>query len=221
MSRPAIPPLDLVALAVAPALMGVAMLLDLTPSADGTAELLALVEAKPARWMWSNAVFLFAGVTWTAAAVGLWRRLGRRSRPIAVGALALAAGGAALGLIEATMAYLPSLSRSSVPVAVQVTVVEHLDASVPAMVYEIVHIIGWLGGLLLVAAGLFSTQVVPRWVPGALLAGLAGVVVFVAGPGLALASAVMTAATTALAVRLAQYDRPAASHEALPSTRAR
>ena len=208
MSLRTIPPLDLVALAAAPALMGVAMLLDLTPSADGTVELLALVEADPARWMWSNAVFLCAGVAWTIAAVGLWRRLGGRSRYIALGAIALAAGGAALGLIEATMAYLPSLARSGLPVAEQVTVVEHLDASVPAIVYEIVHIVGWLVGLLLVAAGLYLARIVPRWVPAALLVGLVGVVVFVAGPGVALASVVMTAATTALAVHLARNDQP-------------
>lgn len=221
MSRLAIPPLDLIALAVAPALMGVAMLLDLTPSADGTAELLALVEGNPARWMWSNAVFLLAGVAWTVAAVALWRRLGRRSRLIAAGSLALAAGGAALGLIEATMAYLPSLARSGVAVAEQVAVVEHLDASVPATVYEIVHIIGWLGGLLLVAAGLWSTRAVPRWVPATLLAGLVGVVVFVAGPGLALASLVMTAATTALAAHLGRNDHAVASPQAPSSVGAR
>jgi len=198
---------DLVALASAPILMSAAMLLDLTPSADDTTGLLALVGDSPDRWMWANATFLLAAVAWTTAAIGLFRRLGQRSRSIAVGAIALAAGGAALGLIEATMAYLPGLAQSGASVAEQVAVVEQLDSSAPAMVFELVHIVGWLGGLLLVVTGLFLTRVVPRWVPATVFAGLVGVIVFVSGPGLAVAGAVMAAGTTALAMHLARPDR--------------
>lgn len=217
MSRRTISQPDLVALAVAPILMGAAMLLDLTPFAADTTELLALVEENPARWAWANAVFLLAGVAWTVAAIGLFRRLGPHSRTIAVGAAALTAGGVALGLIEATMAYLPGLARSGASVAEQVTVVEQLDSSAPVLAFEVVHIIGWLGGLLLVVIGLFLTRAVPRWAPAMVLMGLVGVLVFVSGPGLAVASALVAAGTTSTAVHLSRQDQAAAPTAETPS----
>ncbi|QDO89566.1 hypothetical protein FNH13_15525 [Ornithinimicrobium ciconiae] len=204
MPRPTLTQADLVALCCAPILMGAAMLLDLTPLADDTTELLTLVAASPGRWMWANLVFLCAGVAWTVAALGLLRRLGSRSRTVALGAVGVAAGGVTLGLIEATMAYLPALAQSGASMSDRVGVVETLDASPLVLTFELVHIVGWLGGQLLIVVGLLLTRAVPRWVPVTLLVGLVGLVAFATGPGLALASCVLAAGSTGLAVHLAR-----------------
>lgn len=212
MPRPAYVQPDLVALAGAPVLMGAAMLLDLTPHATSTTELLGLVAEDPGRWTLANVLYLCAGVAWTVAAVGLLRRLGSRSRIVALGAVGLTAGGVAMGLIEATMAYVPALARSGVPVTDQVEVVEALDGSAVVLTFELVHIVGWLGGLLLIVVGLFLTRAVPRWVPATLLAGLVGMVVLVTGPGLVVALAALAAGSIGLAAHLRGPARGRTTH---------
>lgn len=225
MPRPAPWQADLVALCCAPILMGAAMLMDLTPLADGTTELLALVAESPGRWMWTNVVFLCAGVAWTVAAVGLFRRLRSRSRTVALGAVGVAAGGVTLALIEATMAYVPALAQSGASVADRAGVVETLDRAPLVLIFELVHVIGWFGGLLLIVVGLFLTRVIPRWVPATMLAGLVGMVLFGAGPGVALATGLLTAGSTGLAVQLARAPQAAAparhTHRSWPARTAR
>jgi hypothetical protein len=219
MSRPhTTRPADLVALVLAPVLLGAAMLLDLTPDADGTAELLGLVGESPQRWLLSNSLFLLSGLAWTVAGIGLYRRLGRRSRTIGIGAIGVAAGGVALGLIEATVLYLPGLARSGASLDQQVRTVEYVESSAPTIAFEVVHVAGWLLGLLLVAVGLLLRRAVPRWIPATMLAGLAGMLAFSDGPGLATASAVLVVAVTGLALHLARPDqqsRPAVDRAAV------
>lgn len=205
-----------VALVLAPVLMGAALLMDLTPQTDTTEELLAMVREHPDRWLLTGTLFLFSGLAWVVAGIGLHRMLGRRSRLVGVGGLGVAAGGAALALVDAAGYYLPALARSSASVDQQVSVVERVEGSAPLLALEIVHIAGWILGLLLVAAGLLAARVVARWIPALLIASLAGMVAFASGPGLLGA---VVAHVTAL-VALAVFMPPSAGRAADDTTEA-
>lgn len=191
-----------VALVVAPLLMGSAMLLDLTPGTDGTSELLGAVAKEPGRWVTTGTLFLLSGLAWTLAGVGLTRMTGRRSRLAGAAGLALAAGGTALALIDAAGVYLPHLARSGAPLQEQVGVVEAVEGSAPLIAAELVHVVGWGVGMLLLAVGLLVSRALPRWIPVLLLVSLAGLVAFVQGPPLAAAVAAHVAALTGLAIHL-------------------
>ena len=206
------------ALALAPALMGVAFLIDRSPQADSTEELLALVKGHPDSWLLAGSLFLAAGLAWLVAGIGIARHLGGRSRLLGVGGLALAAGGMALSLLDAAGIYLPGLATSGASLAEQVGVVEHVESSAPLLIIEIVHVAGWGLGLLLVAIGLLRTRDLPRWVPILLLASLAGMVVFADGPVLMAAVIAQVAACFVLATRLTRDVDHAAAPEGVLAT---
>lgn len=201
-----------VALVLAPVLMGAALLMDLTPQTDTTEELLAMVREHPDRWLLTGTLFLLSGLAWTVAGVGLHRTLGKRSRLVGVGGLAVAAGGATLALVDAAGHYLPALARSSASIDQQVSVVERVEGSAPLLALEIVHIAGWILGLLLVAAGLLASRVVARWIPALLIASLAGMLAFASGPGLFCAVAAHVTALVALAVFMPRTAGRATDH---------
>jgi len=191
-----------VALVAAPVLMGAASLVDLSPRADDTAELLALVAESPGRWEIGRLLFLLSGIAWVAAAVGLLVVFRGRSRAGLVGAVGLLLGGAAFVPIEAAGSYLAPLATGEIARSDQVTLVTAVEASGQILAFETVHVVGLLGGMVLVAVGQLRTGVVPRWAPALLVLGLVGILAFTSGVPLAIAMGAVAASMSACAVRL-------------------
>ncbi len=192
------------AFVLAPLLMGIAMVLDLTPGTDSTQELLAAVADQPERWLLTGTLFLLSGLGWTVTGAVLHRVARGRSRLIAVGGVLLATGGAALALLDAAGSYLPALARSGAPLEQQVAVVEQVESTPVLVVIEIVHVAGWALGLVLVAIGLLRSRVVPAWVPVLLLVGFAGMVAFTGGVPILVAATLLVVGMTGLAMGLPQ-----------------
>lgn len=198
-----------IALVLAPALMGAALLIDLTPQTDGTGELLAAVADQPGRWHLTGTLFLLSGLAWAVAGAGLVRTLAARSRLVAVAGALLGVGGIALALLDAAGFYLPAVAESAATLQEKIHVVERVEGAAPVVSTEILHLVGWGLGMLLLVVGLFVSRAVPRWIPGLLLLSLVGLLAFVSGAPLAVAVACHVAALAGLAVSV---DRMPASH---------
>lgn len=202
---------------LAPLLMGVAMAVDLTPGTDSTQELLAAVAEQPDRWLLTGTLFLLSGFAWVAVGVVLLQVSRGRSRLVAVGAVLLAAGGAALALLDAAGTYLPAVARSTASIEQQVAIVEEVETTAVVLVIEVVHIAGWAVGLLLVAVGMLRSRIVPVWAPVLALLGFAGMIAFTGGVAILVAAALLVAGMTGMAVRLPQAAPAATSAHTTPS----
>jgi hypothetical protein len=188
----------------APALMGAALRIDLTPQTNGTGELLAAVADQPGRWHLTGTLFLLSGLAWTVAGNGLLRMLGDRSRLVGVAGALLATGGAALALLDAAGVYLPAVAGSATSPQEQIQIVEHVEGAPLVVAGEIVHLVGWGLGMLVLVLGLLVSRAVPRWIAGLLLLSLVGISAFVSGALLAAAVTAHVAALAAVAVSAAR-----------------
>lgn len=202
---------------LAPMLMGIAMILDLTPGTDSTQELLAAVAEQPDRWLLTGSMFLLSGLGWVVAGIALHRIARGRSRLVGPGGVLLAAGGAGLALLDAAGSYLPALVRSGATVEQQVAVVEHVEATPVLLVIEFVHVVGWALGLVLVAVGLLRSRMTPAWVPVLLLLSFAGMFAFTSGIPILVAAVLLVVGMTGLAVRAPQPVPAAGSGDSAPS----
>lgn len=81
----------------------------------------------------------------------------------------------------------------------------------PLLALEIIHIVGWAVGLVLVAIGLWVARVTSRWIPLLLVVSIAGLVV-ASGVALMVVVAIHVVALAALA---AQLPRAIPTDEAL------
>ncbi len=161
-------------LLLAPLLLLGARLTDITPQADTTADLLALIADRPSAWATGQWFFFLSGLAWVPAGVTLMRLFGRRARMGYWSAAAVAVGAAMVLAVDAAGVYLSSLATSSVPLDQQVRIVEGVESSPAILVFEIVHIVGFFGGLLLVAIALLRSRLVPVWSAALLLLGQVG-----------------------------------------------
>lgn len=192
------------ALVAAPTVTAAALAVDLTPQAGSTEELLALAAEHGQRWSLTMLLFLLAGVLWVPAGLALLRLFGR-CRPIGwCGAVAVLLGGAASVPMDAAGLYLPSLATSAAPLDQQVAVVEGVESSPAVVVFEIVHAVGLFAGLLVVAAVLLWTRIVPRWIPAGIAAAL---ITVAAAPHQLVQAGAMAAPAALLAVLTARVLR--------------
>jgi hypothetical protein len=173
MSRTTARPLYALALVAAPLLIGAASLVDITPETETTEELLTLIAERPTAWSAGQLLFFLSGVLWVPAGLALLRIVGTRTLG-RVGALAVLIGGAAILPVDAAGLYLRELATSGVPLAEQVDIVEGVDGSAPVLAFEVVHVVGLFGGLLVLALGLLRARIAPVWTPVVLLVALAG-----------------------------------------------
>jgi len=204
------------AFVLAPLLMGMAMVVDLTPGTDSTQELLAAVADQPDRWLLTGTLFLLSGLAWAVTGVVLHRVARGRSRLITIGGVLLAAGGAALALLDAAGSYLPAVAGSGASLEQQVEVVEQVE-STPVLVFiEVVHVAGWALGLVLVAFGLLRSRMVSAWIPGLVLLSFVGMFAFTGGVPILVAATLLVVGMTGLAMKLPQAA-PARDADRAPS----
>lgn len=178
-----------VALVLAPLLLLVATLVDITPQAETNADLLALVAENPSAWSTGQLLFFVSGFFWVPAGWGLVRLFGHRSRLGRTGAAVLTVGGVTIVPVDAAGLYIPALASSDLALADQTRIVEAVEASAGVIVFEVVHVVGLLVGLVVVAIAVFRSRVLPVWVGVAVLVTLVGML---AAPGPVAQAAVMT-----------------------------
>lgn len=178
-----------VALVLAPLVLVAATLVDITPQAKTNAELLALVAQNPSAWSTGQLLFFVSGFFWVPAGLGLVRLFGHRSRLGRTGAAVLAVGGVAIIPVDAAGLYIPALASSDVALVDQARIVEAVEASTGVVVFEAVHVVGLLVGLVVVAIAVFRSRVLSAWVGVAVLVALVGML---AAPGPVAQAGVMT-----------------------------
>lgn len=179
------------ALVVAPALMGAALLVDITPQADSTRELLTLIDERPDAWALGQLLFFLAALAWAPAGLALMRLFGRRARVGRLAAVAVAVGGVTVLPVDAAGLYLRHLTGSGIPLDQQVELAEAVEGSATLLAFEVVHVVGLFVGLLLVGVVMLRGRVTPRWAGVLVLAGMVGML---GAPG----RAVLTIAVVAL-----------------------
>lgn len=194
--------LTALSLVLAPALMGAALLIDITPQADDTEELLTLIAGNPAAWSIGQTLFFLSALAWLPAGLALMRLFGQRARVGRLAGAAVAIGGLAMMAVDAAALYLRELAASDIPIAEQVSLVEGVEGSPAVLVFEIVHIAGLFLGLLVVGVLMLRHRRLPRWAGALVLVGLAGMVAAPSGPPLAAAAALLVTGLGAAAVRV-------------------
>lgn len=162
------------ALVIAPTLLLGALLVDITPQADDTGELLGLIAERPAMWSTGQMLFFLSAIAWVPAGLALIRLFGPRAKAGRLGGAAVLLGGLAILPVDAAGLYLSKLATSGVPLEEQVAVVEGVEGSVAVIVFEAVHVIGLFIGMLVVAVALLRRRTVPVWVPAALILAFVG-----------------------------------------------
>ena len=165
------------ALFVAPLFMLGAMLRDITPDADGTAELLALIAERPGAWTLGQTLFILSAIAWLPAGLGLMRLFGGRHLVGRWGGLLILLGGLAILAVDAAGLYLRPLVESDVPTEQQVSIVEGVEGSAAVIAFETVHVVGLFIGLLVVAVAMLRSRELPRLAPVALIGALIGLIV--------------------------------------------
>ncbi len=164
------------ALIVAPLLLLAATVVDVTPDADDTEELLRLIAKSPGTWSTGQLLFFLSGLAWIPAGLGIMSLFGHRAPVGRLGGASVLAGGVAIVAVDAAGLYLPELATSGVGLQQQVAIVEATESSAAVITFEIVHVVGLFLGLLVVAAALFRTRLVPVWASLAVVFALVGLV---------------------------------------------
>lgn len=189
-------------LVLAPALMGAALLTDITPRAGDTRELLELIARNPGAWSAGQTLFFLSGVLWVPAGLLLMRLFGRRARTGWFGAAAVAVGGLAVLPVDAAGLYLRVLADSDIPTDQQVALVEGVEASPALLVFETVHIGGLFVGLVVVGIAMLRHRGLPRWAGALVMVGMVGLLAAPGGPALAAAVALLVVGLGVAALRL-------------------
>lgn len=187
-------------LVIAPALLGAALLTDITPRADDTDELLRLIAEHPGAWTMGQTLFFLSAVLWVPAGMTLVRVL-ERSKLGRIAGGAVAIGGLAVFPVDAAGLYLRQLAVSNIAQDQQVALVEAVESSPALMAFEAIHIAGLVLGLITVGVVMLRSSDLPRWAGVLVLIGTVGMVVAPAGILLALTVALLTVGLGAVAAR--------------------
>ncbi len=194
--------LTALSLVLAPALMGAALLTDITPQADNTHDLLRLIAEKPGAWSMGQTLFFLSGLAWMPAGLALMHLFGRRARVGRLGAAAVALGGLAVLPVDAAGLYLRELATSDIPLDLQVELVEGVEGSPVLLVFETVHIVGLFLGLLVAGVAMLRLRDVPRWAGVLVLVGLVGLLAAPGRPLLAVSASLLVVGLGAVAARM-------------------
>lgn len=198
-------------LVLAPALLGAALLTDITPQADGTRDLLTLIADRPGAWTMGQTLFFLSAVMWFPAGLTLMRLLGRSGRLGRLGRLAggaVAVGGLAILPVDAAGLYLRNLAASDIGLVQQVALVEAVESSPAVIAFEIIHIVGLFLGLLIVGVAMLRHRDLPRWAGVLVLVGTVGLVAAPSGILLALPIALLTVGLGSAAALAGHILRP-------------
>lgn len=202
--------LTVLPLVLAPALMGAALLTDITPRADDTRALLELIAREPGAWSMGQTLFFLSAVMWVPAGLLLMRWFGSEARVGRGAAAAVVVGGLAVLPVDAAGLYLRELASSGIPLEQQVSLVERVESSPTLLVFEAVHIAGLFVGLVIVGIAMLRHPGLPRWAGALVIGGMITMVAAPSGPLLAVAAALLVVGLTIAAVkmgRLAQHAR--------------
>ena len=205
-------------LVLAPALLGAALLTDITPQADDTRELLALIADEPGSWSTGQTLFFLSAVMWVPAGLALVRMFGRGAPIGWLGGAAVAVGGLAVLPVDAAGLYLRELAGSEIPLDQQIALVERVESSPTLIVFEIVHVVGLFLGLLVVGVAMLRHRGLPRWAGALVLVGMVGTAAAPGRAGLASALALLVVGLGVAAVRLGLFPEDALADR--PSTQA-
>lgn len=206
--------LTALSLVAAPAVMGAALLTDITPQTESTRELLAMIAQKPGAWAAGQTLFFLSAVLWLPAGLALIRLLAPSGVLGRVAGAAVAVGGFTVLAVDAANLYLRYLVTSDITLDQQVTLVEAVENSSALIVFEAIHIAGLFLGLLLVGVVMLRHRNLPRWSGVLVLIGTVGLVVPPAGILLALPIMILT-----LGLGAAAAQASGAGHSELPSPR--
>lgn len=198
--------LTALSLALAPALMGAALLTDITPQADDTRELLKMIAEKPDTWSTGQTLFFLSAVAWLPAGLALMRLFGPSARLGRLAAAAVAVGGLMVLPVDAAGLYLRELAASDIPVDRQVSLVEAVESSPTLLVLETVHVAGLFLGLLMVGGAMLRHRDLPRWAGVLVLVGMVGMVAAPGRPLLAVAAILLVAGLGVAAVRVGRLS---------------
>lgn len=174
MTRPTARSLSALALVAAPAVTTVALAIDVSPQADTTEELLLLVSGNAQRWSTGLTLFLLSGPLWVPAGIALLRLFGRGRALGWWAAVAVLVGGVAIVPVDTSNVYLSGLATSGIPLAEQVAIADGVNSAPTLLAIELLHGVGFAGGLLVVAIALFRSRIVPPWAAAGIVVGLVG-----------------------------------------------
>ena len=210
MTTPPARQLTALSLVLAPALLGAALLTDITPQADDTRELLRLIAEKPGAWSAGQTLFFLSAMAWLPAGLALTRLFGREGRVGRLAGAAVAVGGLAVLPVDAAGLYLRELATSDIALDQQVSLAESVESSPTLLVFETVHVAGLFLGLLVVGVAMLRHRDLPRWAGALVLVAMVGMF---AAPGralLALAAALLVVGLGVAAVRVGRLaeDEP-------------
>ena len=202
--------LTALSLVLAPALLGAALLTDITPQADDTRELLKLIAEKPGSWSTGQTLFFLSAVAWLPAGLALTRLFGREARLGRLAGACVAVGGLAMLPIDAAGLYLRQLAASDIPLDRQVSLVDGVESSPTLLVLETVHVAGLFLGLLVVGGAMLRHRALPRWAGALVLVGMVGMVAAPGRPSLAVAAALLVVGLGVAALRVGRLadDEP-------------
>lgn len=199
--------------AIAGVLITVGFALDNSHDADNGTELIAIVTDAPDRFYWSNTLAAFGLVLVAAVGLAVFRLVRGRGRVVAtVGGLLLMIGGA--GAAAGTFMYgavVTTMVESGQPATVSAALQDSFEDSLRTGLTFFIGFPGLMLGLLVTAAALFISRATPRWVPGALVAGVVCVFALGETPASSLADVFLTAAFVGIAMSLwkaTAADRP-------------
>lgn len=134
--------LTALSLVAAPAVMGAALLTDITPQAESTRELLTLIAQKPGAWSMGQTLFFLSALLWFPAGLALIRLLAPVGRLGWLAGAAVAIGGLAVLPVDAAGLYLRDLAVSDIALDQQVALVEAVENSPAVIAFEAIHIAG-------------------------------------------------------------------------------
>lgn len=192
------------ALVGAPTLMGAALLVDVTPQADSTRELLTVIAEKPGAWSTGQTLFFLSAVLWLPAGLTLMRLFSRGARAGWLAGAAVAIGGLAVLPVDAAGLYLRELVGSDIPLEQQVSLVEGVENSPTLLVFETVHVVGLFLGLFVVGVAMLRHRDLPRWAGLLVLVGVVGLMAAPGRPVLAAAAALVVIGFTVAAAKVAR-----------------
>lgn len=192
MTTSPVPRLTAFSLVLAPAVMGAALMIDITPQAESTRELLTLIAQQPGAWSMGQTLFFLSAALWFPAGLALMHLLGRSARTGRLAGAAVAIGGLAVLPVDAAGLYLHDLAVSDIALDQQVALVEAVENSPAVIAFEVIHIAGLFLGLLLVGVVMLRHRDFPRWAGILVLIGTVGLVVAPAGILLALPITLLT-----------------------------
>lgn len=200
--------LTALSIVLAPVLLGAALLTDITPQAADTQELLLLIADQPAAWSMGQTLFFLSSVLWLPAGYALARLFRPGPRIGRVAAAAVAVGGLAVLAIDAAGLYLRHLAASDIPLDQQVALVESVEGSPTVLVFETIHVVGLVLGLLLLGVAMLRHRDLPRWAGAFVVAGTVGLAVAPGRAFLAAAVALLVVGLGMAAVASARAGAP-------------